>query len=103
MAHAPLNVPHGMSLEQVLGVGSGPLEYSIAAIERLYQTDDKVSVRRAVEYIAPQHVCDNIIEHHGMGALDRVLCAIAKAASKHRVPMNARVRAKAGALGLDIY
>lgn len=100
---ATLNIPHGMTLEQILGVGHGPLEVSIASIERLYQTNDMVTVRRAAAYIEPQHVCDNIIKHHGMGALSRILAGIAKAASKHRVPMGARVRAKAGAMGLDIY
>ena len=91
-----------MTLEQILGFGSGPLEMSIASIERLYQTD-KYTVTRAVAYIAPQHVCDNIIEHHGAVALGKVLTAIAKAASKFKVPMNSRVRSRAQSLGLEVY
>ncbi len=97
-----LNIPEGMTLEQILGYGDGPLAFSIASVERLYQADD-LTVRRALAYIEPQHVCDNIIQHHGVVALDRILCAIARAASEHRIHMGARVRGKAGALGLEVY
>lgn len=100
---ATLNIPHGMTLEQVLGYGDQPLEFSVAAAERLYQQNDVVTIRRACEFIEPQWTCDRIIQQYGAGALSRILAAIAKAASIHKVPMGSRVRAKAGALGLDIY
>lgn len=103
MASDALNIPHGMTLEQVLGYGDGPLDVSIASVERLYQTKDETAVRRAVAFIGPQHVCDNIIKHHGAVALSRILTGIARAASKLKVPMNARVRTRAEVLGLEVF
>lgn len=60
-------------------------------------------IRRAVEWIEPQQVCDVILKHHGAQGLQRVLKGIAKAATTKRIPMLPRVRGVAEFYGWRVF
>ena len=99
---ADLTETPGVTLEQILGqYNDEPLE-NIAAFDRLYQTSDRLAIRRLVDWVEAQSVCDSIIKWHGFDGLKRVLQGIARAASQHKVTMGDRVAAVAGANGMKV-
>lgn len=92
-----------MTLEQLIGPGSAPEDLNPADFDKLYKQGSEIAVRRAVAFIAPQDTCSRIIQAHGPMGLKRVLSGIARAASTRKVPMNARVRAQAAIMGLEVF
>lgn len=82
-------------LEQILCAFPGtdwdkPLP-SIKAFDSLQKTASEAQARWLNEWIAPQSTCGYVLKHHGSEGLSRVIRGIAKACSKHRVPMCERV------------
>ena len=96
-----LNLPPGVTLEQVLGTHTRePPVHDVTVFDNLASTGDPASIQRLVYWVEPQSVCDDIAAHHGWAILSRVLQGIARAASKHKVHMGSRVASVAGSLGL---
>lgn len=84
-----------LPIEQVLCAFPGtdwdkPLP-SIKAFDTLDKTSTAEQARWLNQWIAPQSTCGYVLKHHASDGLSRVIRGIAKACSKHRIPMCERV------------
>jgi hypothetical protein len=96
------DLPAGMTLEQFLGQHEDTPLPNIAGFDRLREDTSPHALRKLNDWIEPQSVCNTIIRWHGAAGLARVLKGIARASAEHGVTMSPRVRAMAGALGLQV-
>lgn len=100
---ANLELPPGVSLDTLFTEWPDEPLPHISAFSTLAGSPEPGQVRRLVDWIEPQQVCAVIMKHHGSEGLQMVLKGIAEAASKHKVPMNPRVRSVAEFYGLKVY
>lgn len=96
------DLPAGMTLEQFFGQYEDSPLPNVAGFDRLSDTANAHQLKILNSWIEPQSQCNTIIRWHGAAGLARVLKGIARASAAHNVAMSPRVRAMAGALGLQV-